>query len=128
MIGQLKRFEGSANGRRAESVRITLSPRKFFALNQTAYRALGEPLAIELYFDEHDKKIGMRRCDPVKKYAFRVTKEKGKKYFVVYAGTFCTHFQISTKRTVMFDSPQLKPDFMVIVDLAKTTRVGRGSR
>ncbi len=41
MIDQLKRFEGTANGRNLDQLQITLSPRKYFALNAIAYKALG---------------------------------------------------------------------------------------
>ena len=128
MIDQLKRFEGTANGRNLSQVRITLSPRKYFGLNALAYKALGSPSAVEFYFDEHSKKIGFRRCDPSKKFAFRVKQEKGKQHYLIYAAAFCTHFAISTKRTVLFDSPEQKPDHMLIVDMSRTTRISRGSR
>ena len=128
MIDQLKRFEGSSNGRNSDRVRITLSPRKYFALNAAAFRALGNPHAVEFYFDDHGKKIGLRRCEPAKKFAFRVRKEKNKDHFLIYAGAFCTHFLITTKRTVLFEGPELKPDHMVVVDMTKTTRISRGSR
>jgi len=78
MIDQLKRFEGSANRRYSDQVRITLSPRKYFAMNGVAYKALGSPSAVEFYFDEHSKKIGLRRCDPSKKFAFGVRQKKEK--------------------------------------------------
>jgi len=128
MIDQLKRFEGSANGRNVDQVRITFSPRKYFALNTIAYKALGSPSAIEFYYDEHLKKIGFRRCDPSKKFAFKVKQEKGKQFYLIYAGAFCTHLAISTRRTVLFESPEQKPDHMLIVDMSKTTRINRGSR
>jgi hypothetical protein len=128
MIDQLKRFEGSSNGRFSDQVRITFSPRKYFAMNAVAYKALGSPAAVEFYFDEHSKKIGLRRCDPSKKFAFRVKQEKGKDHYLIYAGAFCTHFAISTKRTVLFESPEQKPDHMIVVDMQKTTRISRGSR
>lgn len=128
MIDRFKRFEGSPNGRFKDRVRVTLSAKKFFALNSTAFQALGSPAAIAFYFDEHEKKIALRRCDPSKKYAFRVRKEKGKEYYVIYAAAFCTHYLIKTKRTVLFDEPEQRPDFMLVLDMAKTINVNRGSR
>jgi len=50
MIDQLKRFEGSANRRYSDQVRITLSPRKYFAMNGVAYKALGSRSAVGFYF------------------------------------------------------------------------------
>jgi hypothetical protein len=128
MIDQLQRFEGTSNGRYTDQIRITLSPRKYFAMNGVAYKALGSPSAVEFYFDEHSKKIGLRRCDPSKKFAFKVRQQKGKEHYMIYAGAFCTHFAISTKRTVLFEGPEHKPDHMVVVDMSKTTRISRGSR
>ena len=107
---------------------MTFSPRRFFALNNHAFEAIGEPAAVEFYFDEHEKKIGMLPCDQHKKNAFRVRKEKGKEYHVIYAGAFCTHFSISTTRTVLFDELDMKPNGMLVLDMKKTINVSRGSR
>jgi hypothetical protein len=97
-------------------------------MNAVAYRALGSPTAVEFYYDEHSKKIGLRRCDPSKKFAFKVKQEKGKEHYLIYAGAFCTHFAISTKRTVLFEAPEQMPDRMLVVDMSKTTRISRGSK
>jgi len=128
MLERFTRFEGSPNGKSKETIRVTMSPRKFLALNALAYRALGSPAAVELYYDALEKKIAIHRCDPTKQYAFRVRKEKGKEYYVIYAGAFCTHFMIRTKRTILFDKAELNPDRTIVLDLAKTINISRGSR
>ena len=128
MISHFKKFEGSPNGKNKETPRITLSPRRFFALNAWAHRCIGYPDAVELYFDDHERVIGMMPCDPLKRNAFRIRKEKGKEYHVIYAGAFCQHFSISTKRTVLFDEPDLTNDGMLVLDMKKAINVGRGSR
>ena len=128
MISHFKKFEGSPNGKSKEKARITLSPRRFFSLNAYAYRKIGAPCAVELYFDDHERKIGMLACDPHKRNAFQVRKEKGKPYHIVYAGAFCQHFSIKNTRTVLFYEADITKDGMLVLDMKKTTIVGRGSR
>jgi hypothetical protein len=128
MINYWTRFEGSPNGRSKEKARITLSPRKYLALNRHAYQTIGSPPAVELFFDEHQKRIGLKPCDPHKKNAFRLRQEKGKDHMMIYASSFCTHFGISTRRTVLFDEIDIDQEGIVVLDMKKTINVSRGSR
>lgn len=128
MLNYFRKFEGSPNGKSKEKARITLSPRRFFSLNAHAYRKIGSPSAVELYFDDHHRRVAMQACDPHKRNAFQVRKEKGKPYHIIYAGAFCQHFSISTKRTILFFEPEITNDGMLVLDMTKTVIVGRGSR
>ena len=128
MLNFFRKFEGSPNGKSKEKARITLSPRRFFTLNAIAFRKIGSPLAVELYFDDHHRRIAMQECDPHKRNAFLVRKAKNKPYHLIYVGAFCQHFSISTKRTVLFFEPEVTKDGMLVLDMSKTTVVGRGSR
>ena len=128
MISHFKKFEGSPNGKNKDRARITLSPRRFFALNPKAHLILGRPDAVELFFDDHERLVGMLACDPLKRNAFRIRNEKGKEYRVIYAAAFCRHFSISTDRTVLFDQIDVTKDGMLVLDMKKAIRIGRGSR
>lgn len=128
MISHWTKFEGHPNGKSKEKARITLSPRRFFALNGHAFNAIGSPSAVEFYFDENERKIGMLPCDPFKKNAFAVRKEKGKDFHVIYAGAFLTHFSLKSARTILFNEPDITSNGMLVLDLKNTINVGRGSR
>lgn len=45
-------FEGSPNGLRREKLRVTLGANRTLNMNAATYEALGNPIAVELRFDE----------------------------------------------------------------------------
>ena len=89
MIDRFVKFEGSSNQMFRGRMRITLSPKNFFMLNEAVFEALGSPAAVEFYFDAHERKIGVKGCDPDARYAFRVGKDR--MAYIIHAGAFCRH-------------------------------------
>ena len=123
MIDRFVKFEGSSNQMFRGRMRITLSPKNFFMLNEAVFEALGSPAAVEFYFDTHERKIGVKGCDPDARYAFRVGKDR--MAYIIHAGAFCRHNLIKTNRRVLFEDPEIRPDQMLVLDLAKTINVSR---
>ena len=128
MLDNFVTFEGSPNGSRAKAIRVTLGPNRTFLISRPTWERMGNPKAVELAFDAVDRKIALRPCDPQKKNAFRVAQRSTGSHRVIYAGAFLAHFNIHPAHTVLFDDVQFTPDKTMILDLAKVTRVGRGSR
>lgn len=128
MLDNFVTFEGSPNAKRGETVRVTLGPSRTFLMSRSAWERIGRAEAVELAFDAVDRKIAMRPCPPDKKNAFRVAQRSTGSHRVVYAGAFLTHFNIHAAYTVLFDEVEFTPEKSMILDLAKVTRVGRGSR
>ena len=123
MIDRFVKFEGSSNQIFRGRLRITLSPKNFFMLNEAAFEALGSPAAVEFYFDAHERKIGVKGCAPEVRYAFRVGKDR--MCYIIHAGAFCRHNLIKTNRRVLFEEPEVRPDQMLVLDMAKTINVSR---
>ena len=128
MLDNFVTFEGAQNGKVGEKVRVTLGPNRTFLLSRAAWEAMGSPEAVELAFDAIDRKVALRPCPPERRNAFRVVKKSTSSYRVIHAGAFLTHFKIRPPHTLLFDSPEITPERTMILDLQKTTRVGRGSR
>src|SRR5678815_5524728 len=128
MIQHWTKFEGAQNGKRKEMARVTLGRSKAILLNEYAYRAIGEPAAVEMFFDGNRKLIGLKACDPQKKNAFALRRSKQGKHVQVGVGAFLTHFGIKPERTVLFEDIDIDSDGMLTLDLTKTTLVTRGSR
>ena len=121
-------FEGAPNGARGNRVRVTLGPNKAFLLSDSAWKLFGEPEAVELAFDAFDRMIALRPCPPDRRNAFRVAPRSSGSHRVIYAGAFLTHFNIDPEYTVLFDDPQITPEGSIILNLTRTTRVGKGPR
>ena len=128
MLDNFVTFEGSPNGSRGKSIRVTLGPSRAFLMSRPTWERMGNPKAVELAFDAVDRKIAMRPCEPEKKNAFRVAQRSCGTHRVVYAGAFLTHFNIHSAHTVLFDDVQFTPEKAMILNLANVTRIGRGSR
>ena len=109
--------------------RITLGRKGTFFLNTTAYRALGEPVAVELLLDKMRRVIGIKPTDPLKKNAFLV-KSHGvnSEYRRISASAFCQHFRVSAPGTLLFNDPEFDADGVLRLDLVNATRVGRGAK
>lgn len=128
MIEHWKLFEGAPNGRRKERARITIGKNKAFLINYVAYQAVGGPSAVELLFDEHRSKIGIRPCDPKKQNAFPVKSVRKSSHKFIHAGAFLTHFDINITRRILFEDIDIDKNGMLILDMNKITYISRGSR
>ncbi len=109
--------------------RVTLGHKGTFYLNGIAYELLGSPAAVEMLFDGNRRIIGMRPIDPRKRNAFSVKHHgKGGSYKRISAAAFCRHFRLKTAETVLFEEIDVDNEGIMKLDLARVTRVGRGSR
>jgi len=128
MIKHWTKFEGCPYGAERDQARVTLNKKKVFLLNPPAYNALGDPAAVEMLFDEARKVIGLKPTDPQRRNAFRLKPKKGGRFKVITASAFCTHFGIEVERTVLFEHVNMDSEGVLMLDMAKTINVGRGSR
>lgn len=126
MKRQWEVFTGKASGRAVESeVRVTLG-RNTFYLNGKAFEALGSPGAVEMMFEGDERVIGLRPVDPGRRNAFRVRQHGNTgNYKRIPASVFCRHFRLDTRRTVLFDQPDIDNDGVMLLDLNSTIKVGK---
>ena len=105
--------------------RVTLG-RNTFYLNGKAFEVLGAPAAVELMFLGNERIIGLRPVDPTQRNAFRV-RQHGKtgNYKRIPASAFCRHIRLDTRRTVLFDQPEIDNDGVLLLDMNSTIGVGK---
>jgi len=126
MKRQWEVFTGKANAYSGEAeVRVTLG-RNTFYLNGKAFEALGSPAAVEMMFEGNERVIGLRPIDPSKRNAFRIRKHgKTGNYKRIPASAFCRHIRLDTRRTVLFDQPDVDNDGVMALDLNRTIGVSK---
>jgi len=111
-----------------DQVRVTLNPKGMFLLNQKAYEAMNTPGAVVLLFDENNNVAGLKPTDPRRKNAFPVKPKDKYNNRMIHASPFCRHFKIKTDRTVLFNDVDLDDEGVLVLELKKTTAIGRGRR
>lgn len=119
-------FTGKASARSGEGdVRITLG-RNTFYLNGKAFEAFGSPDAVELMFEGNQRIIGLRPIAPDKRNAFRIRRHgSGGNYKRIAVAAFCRHIRLDTRRTVLFDQPEIDNEGVMRRDLNSSIRVSK---
>ncbi len=128
MINHWVKFEGKPYGSEKGEARVTLGPKKAIMLNEVAFRALGEPAAVELLFDEGSRVIGLKPVDIRRRNAFALKPKAGSRHRVIRAAAFCTHFGITVDRTVLFHEIDIDREGIMKLEFAKAINVSRGAR
>jgi len=122
-------FQGRPNGTRvANDLRVTLGYGRTFYLNEAAFKALGEPEAVELMYDPPTSVIGMRPVDPRRRNAFPVKPHTTGRYKRISAAPFCAANRIRVHGTVLFDGAEIGPEGILELPINSAVRVQRGSR
>ena len=121
-------FEGAPNSIRRDSLRVTLGTNRTINFSGAAWAELGNPIAVELRFDEGLKRIGIKATDPQNVNAFPVRHKSGSHWRWVSAGAFLTHFGLLLDRWVAANSVWVDVDGILVADLSKVTVVGRKSK
>ena len=91
--------------------------------NKPAYEALGQPDAVKLFFDEGQKRIGVRPEPTDSSCAFPMQKRSEFSYRFVRTSAFCGHFGIEPETTVAFHDLFVDADGMMTLDLKGATRL-----
>ncbi len=118
-------FEGRPFPPKALPVpRVTIGSTGVIFLNRHAVAALGSPAAVELRYDAPRRLIGIKPADPSRENAFHLRRHAGT-YLRIAAAAFCRHFRVKIERTQVFESVEINPDGMMILDLNRTMTVTR---
>lgn len=125
VIEHWTKFEGTSIAARRRQIRVTLGTKKDFHFNPCAFEALGEPEAVEMYFDEGLKRIGFKKCDPSLPNAFHMVKKTRSSFRAISAATFCNRFGIRAHTRVIFEGAYVNPDGLLVIDLKKTVIAAR---
>ncbi|MBV6495903.1 MAG: hypothetical protein DYH05_14295 [Acidobacteria bacterium ACB1] len=100
----------------AETIRVTMTRTGTFYLNGAALKALGHPDAVVLFYDTRLQLIGIKRSSITVANAFILKKKDGERVNarIFYAANFCRHFQIRPMETILFRSPVMDGDILVL--------------
>ena len=87
---------------RREDPQFTLQARGLLSLNQAAFRALGDPEAVTLLYDDAEGVVGLRKADKAHANAYAVRKQQKSQSYVVGAQGFTAYNGIQTLRARRF--------------------------
>lgn len=110
---------------------VTLQRGGNFSMNQASYEALEEPSALELFYNERERKIGLKAGDSSAPHVYPVRKQQNSSNYQFSGQAFTKAFGIPTDSTLRFKA--LKQGEMLVVDLSNPTgdvtrnRNGRGA-
>jgi len=75
---------------------FTLQSRGLISLNEAAFKALGEPVAVALLYDVNKGIIGLRKVPRAYHACFRVRKQANPRSYLVGAQDFMSYHKIAT--------------------------------
>lgn len=110
---------------------VTLQRGGNFSYNHASHMALGEPDALELFYNDKERKIGFKKGDPAAPHVYPVRKQKNSSNYQFSGAAFTSAFGIPTTATLRFKA--VKQGEMLVVDLGNPTgnvtrnRNGRGA-
>ncbi|MFN0280213.1 MAG: hypothetical protein ACKVRN_16670 [Pyrinomonadaceae bacterium] len=120
-----EKFRGGPAARLGKALepRVTINRRGLIYLNGWAYKALGSPKAVAIYYSREDDSIALEPAYPRFSENFLVVKKQ--MGWAVHASTFCRHYGIRIPATERFLRPELTNEGQLILDLRETVGVGK---
>ena len=109
-----------------ERIHVTMNKCGIILLNQNAHRLLGQPRAVNLYFNRKRDMIGVERAHERLELVFPVKQKDN--YWMIHANPFCRHFGIRLDATQKFVSPEISEQGLLMLDLSSTVKVGGWTR
>lgn len=126
MKNEWEAFEGMPYRSQRRLPRVTMSGNKVFVLNRVAVEAIGNPEAVQFFFDAKRNRIGLKATAIENRFAFQLKTRPNQSFRTVNAGAFCTNYGIRSKGTVQFNEITVDEDGILTLDLTTVTKVGRG--
>jgi hypothetical protein len=127
-IAHFTEYTGRPNRTSAELPRVTLNDRGQISLNRYAFRELGEPSAVKLYFDGNNRVIGLRPADVRHSNSFPIRPKNQHRTRRILASPFCRHFGILVTGSILFTDVEVDTRTKLMrLDLRTAVKVTRGS-
>ena len=123
MITHWTTYNGIAYAKTISDLRVSLNKAGKFEINARAVHALGNPDAVELLFDEVNKRIGLRPADPEQPNAHPLIVHSPGAGRRLYAARFLRRFGINNSLTVIFTQPYINAEGILVLDLKKTIEI-----
>ncbi len=123
MITHWTTYNGIAYTKKIADLRVSLNKAGKFDINAKAVEALGNPEAVELLFDEVNKRIGLRPAEPEQPNAHPlIIHDRGARRRL-FAARFLRRFGINNSMTIIFAHPYVNAEGILVLDLKKTIAV-----
>ena len=127
---QFEEFTGRSTPSSSKMLRVALQKRGTMSLNRAAFKALGEPSHVILFFDKESRAIGIKPADGSVRHAYPVRKQEQAASYLFAAQAFCKHYDLLTGVTTAFE-PTLEDGMLVFefdkgVEIASRTRASSG--
>ena len=113
-------FQDGPEVKTAESLHVSLSPKRNFFLNRKTLEALGDPDAVVMIYDRRRTIVGVRRASIETPNAYRLKRKEQKRGAtgrVLYAANFCRRYGIAPSETLAFTNAHVDKDGILVLSL-----------
>jgi hypothetical protein len=121
-----EKFQGGPTLPSSEKMHVTISPRHIVLINANAYRLMGKPQAVHLYYSREKDTIAVEPTSPRLPMAFPL-KEKHNSWHI-HTAPFCRHFGIRPATTLRFINPSIDEGGRLTLKLSETVTTSKGPR
>ena len=121
-----EKFEGGPVIATQDRMHITINERGDIFLNTNAYRALGSPTSVMLYYNRDKDAIAVEPANVHVAQSFPVKQKHSG--WIIHASPFCRHFGIQVSGTESFVHPEINDAGILLLDLRNTVTVKGTSR
>lgn len=121
-----EKFNGGQNMPKQDHIHITMNKGGIIYLNANAYRMMGRPEAVQMYFNRKVNKIALMPAHARLKDVFQV-KEK-RNFYLIHTSPFCINFGIRLDGSEKFINPEVDDDGILHLDLSTTVNVSGNRR
>lgn len=118
-----EKFKGGPTQALEERVHVTINGKGHLYFNSNAYRLIGRPEAVHLYFNRQRDTIAVSPAASARLNDAFPVKEKTNGCRLVLASPFCQHFGIQLDSTQKFVAAELDKNGNMLLDLSNTVTV-----
>lgn len=118
-----ERFRGGPRRPSNERIHITLNRKSELYLNANAYRVMGRPEAVHLYFNRKKESMALSPAASARLSDAFPVKEKVPGSYIVHLSPFCQNFGIRVTKTQKFVGADLDNDGNMLLDLSTMVTV-----
>jgi len=101
---------------------VTLSQKGHIHLSRGTYEKMGEPKAVQVYFDPANNRFGLKQSTLASRNAFPVCKHGPRGARRIFVGAVLKEFRIDIPATIQFFDADFDDEGILVLDL-RTARV-----
>lgn len=123
-----EKFKGGPRPAARDRIHVTLNRHCEIYFNNNAYRVMGRPEAVHLYFNRQKDTIAVSPAASARMPDAFPVRLKTNGCLVIYASPFCQHFGIKLDSTQKFVGADLDNNGNMLLDLSNTITVVHARR